>query len=411
MTRSIITVAVAAFAAVAAVFIAFDDASARGRGGYSRAASHRAAMPRMNRAAMPRINRAPRMNRAAMPRMNRTALSRRSAMPRRSAMSPRGLRQTSRLSRPTNSRIGQFGRRGSPSAMGRSNRGGFDRRPARADASRLNRPADLRRNPLSSRSMNERRPNRTANGRSLPRADLDRFDRNRNAHNRGNDRLAKANLPTNANQDGRRYANKNGPMNGSSMPPKDTGPKGQDQTQKQPQGQNNPNPPKGDKGQKPKDTGSSPPVVVTAPPVVVVGPPAPPVVVAPPAPPFVIGPPPVVVSRGPTVTTTPGAAAIALAILQAQNCRRAIDAAQARYDAALAALQAEQDFRTRVWNTRFRGDWGALSAAEIHRVLMAGGATDADAWRNFMNSTALIDQLRNAVDAAAAALDQAKNCP
>jgi hypothetical protein len=303
--------------------------------------------------------------------------------------------------------MSQFGRRGNPS-LGRSNFRRPDARLGRATSPRTSRAADLRRNPLSSRPMKDRRQGQTANRGSLPRPDLGKFDRNRNAQNRGNDRLAKA---TNADQNGRRYKNMNGPMNGSSTPPKGNTPKGQDSTQKQPQGQNNPNPPKGDKGQKPKDQGSSPPVVIGGPPVVVVGPPAPPVLVAPPAPPDVVGPPPVVVSQGPTVTTTPGAAAIALAILQAQNCRRAIDAAQARYDAALAALRAEEDFRTRVWNTRFRGDWGTLSAADIHRVKMAGGATDDEAWRNFMNSTALINQLRNAVDAAATALDQARNCP
>ena len=233
MTRSIITAAVAVFAAGAAVFVAFDDASARGnRGGYQRAALHRAAMPRMNRAAMPR------MNRAAMPRMNR--VSRSAPRINRAAASQRSLRQTSRLS---SSRMNQLGRRAGQSALSRTNNGRFNPRLSRTNTPRINRAADLRRNPLASRPMNDRRPNQSANGRSLPRADLAKFDRNRNsaAAKQPSTGLANRQAASN-NQVARRYENKN--MNGSSTP---STPKGQD-TQKQPQGQNTPKQPKDDRG-------------------------------------------------------------------------------------------------------------------------------------------------------------------
>jgi hypothetical protein len=105
---------------------------------------------------------------------------------------------------------------------------------------------------------------------------------------------------------------------------------------------------------------------------------------------------------GQSVTTTQGGAAIGLAVLESLKRNQKIAAARNRYAAALAALNAELDFRGRVSNTRFRNDWGTLTPDEIHRVKREGGsADDNEAWRNFTNDQSKVQSLLDDVDAAA----------
>jgi len=229
--RSIIAATIALFAAGAAVLVAFDEASARsfrGGAGMSRAGMARGASmgSRGMMGARSMGTRSLGARNVGQRAMGRSAFSPRGgrmAMPRRSAGAA--------LSRP--------GRMGSPSRLGRNalgsrtngqtlGRGGLGRSASsqfgrgRPDGRRNalgSRQAGLgsRQNGIGSRQTDSGRSdprstgfssrqaaNQPANGRSLPRPDLGRLDRNRNAA---------ASDPT-----GRRYENMNGPMNGSSMP-------------------------------------------------------------------------------------------------------------------------------------------------------------------------------------------------
>jgi hypothetical protein len=183
--RSILTAIVAIVATGAAVLVAFDDASARGYrgghgfrgGGFQRAMSHRAAMPRMGRSAMPRMGRTAmgRPARAAMPRMGRPG---RAAMGRPGRMAaPRAGRRMSGRAIPRGNRIAQR----------HVNRLGPRRvnRLARTGAGSLGRPNVNR---VGQPGTNRGRENASAARGGLPKVNLAQFDRSRGAKQRATGR-------------------------------------------------------------------------------------------------------------------------------------------------------------------------------------------------------------------------------
>jgi hypothetical protein len=87
-------------------------------------------------------------------------------------------------------------------------------------------------------------------------------------------------------------------------------------------------------------------------------------------------------STGPQITTTQGGALIGLAILEALKD-------QPRVVGSPPVSTPRQDLIRRVWNTRFRHDWGEVTPQEVMQIKEETGASDdTEAWKKFINQNA-----------------------
>jgi hypothetical protein len=107
---------------------------------------------------------------------------------------------------------------------------------------------------------------------------------------------------------------------------------------------------------------------------------------------------PVPRAPSPTVSTT-GAAAIGLAVIEAEAKVKQIEAAKKDFEEAYLALYREQALRNRVWATR--GDMSALPSADADRVRAAGG------WDAFMKNESTVQTLIGKYDETSAAFTKA----